>query len=158
MAPRSGEATLAYSQFMNTVHPRLEVYGHTHSNAYRIVRNEDGSVRVAYITGSVVPDNHYPMFRRYFFNLTSQTVLNYETYYLNLTRQQTSNSFIGYELLYSARQAYGLPDLSPFSWVDLTRRMQTNQTLFQLYCNHMAPPQTECDQKGTLCDIDEIYC
>lgn len=158
MAPRSGEASDIYTSFMNTVHPRLEFYGHTHLEEFRIIRGMDGTFRVAYITGSIMPDNHYPMFRVYAYDTKSGSVLDYKTYYLNLTQQQQFDDFIGYEILYSAKDAYSLADLSPQSWIDLTQRMSINNTLFQIYCNNMAPPQTVCNPKEILCDIDTNYC
>ena len=79
-------------------------------------------------------------------------------YYLNLTKQQHENNFIGYQRLFSAIESYNMKDLSPKSWIDLVNRMLTNNTIFELYCSHMAPPQYSCNKNSILCDIDEIYC
>ena len=162
MSPYTGEATQTFTDFIQSVSSPflLQFYGHTHTDEYRIIRNISGApVGVAYIVGSVMPDQHYPLFRVYDYDPILKSITNFDTFYHNLTLQwEIPDKFIGYERLYNAKESYGLIDLSLQSWVEFTQRMYENDTLFQIYCNYMAPPQNVCNKAGTLCDIDVAYC
>ena len=64
-----------------------------------------------------------------------QEVLDTLTYSLNLTEanQAGADSDAAFPLAYSARNAYGLSDLSPGNWADLAWAMASDTDLFNEY-------------------------
>ncbi|CAJ0583730.1 unnamed protein product, partial [Mesorhabditis spiculigera] len=64
---------------------------------------------------------------------SSYTVLEAETYWADVELANRNNKEPDWKLEYKTRQAYNMPDLSPKSWSDLVTRMETNNTLFNMY-------------------------
>ena len=161
IAPTSGEASTQYDKFMLTVNLTHELYGHTHSDEYIIVNSSYG-LRVGWMPASVVPNNHFPAFRRfkYMIKNESMVILDYEEYHHNLTRQQTlpEDKFIGYEITYTALNEYGLKDMSAGEWWNLALRMVYNDTLLGIYCKNNNYPNTTCVREDLLCGINQSLC
>mgnify|MGYP000995894364 CR=1 FL=1 len=70
-----------------------------------------------------------------FFNdllLTSQTVLDYETWVMNLDEANQSGIPEWYKL-YSARDDYQLPSLMPRHWHNLVIDLEENKELFSMF-------------------------
>lgn len=154
--PRSGEGSALFNQFITQINPTLEFYGHTHESAYQIVYRGNG--HVALVASSLQPDQHFPMFSLY--DIEGETLTSFQIYYLNLTRQFTSDTFIGYELLADFASFFEMPDLSTNSFMTLTKRMALNDTLFERYCTLLRFPfRQACSNKtAVLCGIDQFYC
>lgn len=51
---------------------------------------------------------------------------------MNITEANANNKTI-WKKEYSAKEAFGLPDLTPRSWQMLAQRMYFNDTLFEQY-------------------------
>jgi hypothetical protein len=98
------------------------VGGHTHSDEFQVFHTPSGApAGVYYIAPSVTTfTGHNPAFRVYEVDAGSMTVQDYTQHFMNLTRANAEGA-ITWETLYSARAAYGLPDMSAASW-DKVRR------------------------------------
>jgi sphingomyelin phosphodiesterase len=157
--PRAGEASKTFNAFIETVNPVAELYGHSHDDEFVMINGTQG-LRVALVAPSVVPSGHYPGVRVFSYEIDNQTIrlLDYDQYHLNLTRQQESEDFIGYDHIYRASSSYDLQDLSANSMANLAKRMTVNDTLFQTYCDHYEYPLTKCNKKALLCDIWDVLC
>ncbi|RKP36627.1 Metallo-dependent phosphatase-like protein [Dimargaris cristalligena] len=78
------------------------------------------------------------------FRLPIGTLLDYDQFWLNLTEANDEFRQSGdvlyqpeYELLYSARQQYSMPDLTTQSYLDLAHRMTQNKTLRQQFAEYL---------------------
>lgn len=124
----TGEAIQKYNKLISTLtYPNITYFaGHSHSDEIRLMSNST----FFYINPSLVPDGHHPEVRVY---KTSETgvILDYVQYGINI-----SNSDPVFEVIYSAKNSYSLPDLSGESWNDFFWRMKTNSTLLELYNYH----------------------
>ncbi|KAA0202657.1 hypothetical protein HAZT_HAZT002090 [Hyalella azteca] len=90
---------------------------------------------------------------------TGETVRDSLTYSMNLTLANAGADPV-FELTYSAKDAYALPDLSPATWTDTVYKMATDTELFDEFYRHQrsfwAEPaelawcQTEC-RTNQLC-------
>jgi len=137
-----------FNQFMLTVKPRYQLYGHSHTDKF-IIYND----LVSWIAPSIVPDGHDPSIRLFQYDRDTGTILDYQQYTLNLTQQQKNDSFLGLELKYSARLEYDLKDMSSDTWWDLAKKMKNNATLLSIYCSHLGSSCT-----NALCDINPSLC
>jgi hypothetical protein len=142
---------LAFQSFLQAVKPRYQFYGHSHKDQFLVFNNF-----VSWVTLSVVPDGHDPGVRVFQYDRNTNEILDYMQYTLNLTRQQSSDTFIGLELSYSARKEYGLRDMSSESWWDLALRMKNDSVLLERYCSHLGGRVNDCH--GALCDINPVLC
>jgi len=154
--PRTSEASPEFDEFIKTISPYREFYGHSHSDKFIIINANTTSPRVGLIPLSIVPSGHFPGIRRYIY-ASPFILLDYEQFYLNLTKQKEKSAFVGYDFSYSAREEYTLKDMTAESWLDLAYRMQNDTKLYNKYCSNMNPPSLECPQ-GLLCDISPIFC
>ena len=80
---------------------------------------------------------------------SNNILVDYKQYIVNLSAT-ILNDEPSYELEYSAKSAYGLPDLSPKSWANLVQRFQTDDNLFQkwyYYYHKSFDPTDHCDSK-----------
>jgi len=96
-------------------------FGDRHTDEVRVLYNGTQSSATAfgvmYVNPSAVSfQNHNPTFRHYFYDTNTFQVLDHATYYTVLGNGTQSK--LSWQLEYSAKQAYGLPDLSVLSWVE----------------------------------------
>ena len=139
-------------------------WGHTHHDEFRLLfdANHTQVTGVGFVAPSLMIDGHFPAIRRYLYNKTSLSLLDYEQYWLNWTLQlNTPEHFVGYFLGYTASQAYHISDLSPKSMADLLVRMKQNQSLVQQYAAYSRPQTVAnvCDAKcchDLLCDMEFV--
>ncbi|ORX92527.1 sphingomyelin phosphodiesterase [Basidiobolus meristosporus CBS 931.73] len=117
-----------------------QFYGHTHYDEFQLFYEYGNStimpnnpINVAYIGPSVTPyEDVNPSFRVYEVDKNTKQVLNHFTYALDLVKvneQKTPD----WQLVYSAKEAYGLKDLSPSSWSGLVDRFEVNSQLFDQF-------------------------
>jgi sphingomyelin phosphodiesterase len=122
----TGEATDFFNNMIVNLNYTDIVYfaGHSHMDEIRLANSSTGEQLIFYIHPSVVPDKHFPEMRIY--KEKNGEIYDYIQYGFNLTSLQ-------FEKVYSARESYGLADLSTYSWVDFLNRMQSNATLAEIY-------------------------
>lgn len=153
-----------YALLAGQPHVQAHFWGHTHHDEFRLLfdARHENVTGVGFVAPSLMIDGHFPAFRRYLYNKTSLTLLDYEQYWLNWTLQLIKpDHFIGYFMGYTASQAYNLSDLSPSSFADLLGRMKQNQSLVQQYAAYSRPQNvpTVCDAKcchDLLCDMEFV--
>ena len=118
-----------------------QLYGHTHSDSFRLIRSETGKpVGLSLVQGSVSPiTGCNPSVRLY--SYTDQTGLeDFVQFFLDLQQvnvvQNISAVELGtrWKLLYRASESYGLKDLSPSSLEAFWEKLRTNEDgLFNQY-------------------------
>jgi len=112
--------------------------GHLHHDHWQIFYdplNAQRPVGMTYITPSATTFSlQNPSFRIFHVDGTGDAptwaVTDYDTFSSNITEANLPGGNLNFQLQYSAKEAYGIPDLSPASWANLTQRMTTNTTLF----------------------------
>ncbi|XP_059080788.1 acid sphingomyelinase-like phosphodiesterase 3b isoform X1 [Tigriopus californicus] len=139
----------------------IQLYGHTHTDTFRLYSSNDQVKSIGLIAPSVTPlvtkfgdesTSANPGVRLYTIDLGLGRVMDYHQYYLDLEHNHTT-----WSLAYTFRNAYGTPDLTIKSLETLFQNMQTNETLFQLYYKHntLLYDNGPCD--GDLCRRAQ-YC
>lgn len=142
-----------------------QFFGHVHNEMFTMFYDEVQFKRptsVLYNPGSVTTfSNLNPGFRIYevdgHYNGSSWYPLNYQNYYLNLTKVNKDNTPM-WEPEYNAKADLGLKSLYPADWDDLINRFKTNDTLFQIYyrfSQKLATKEicgTDC-KSSLLCDL-----
>ncbi|XP_044521775.1 sphingomyelin phosphodiesterase [Gracilinanus agilis] len=144
-----------------------QFFGHTHVDEFELFYDEETLSRplaVAFLAPSATTYvNLNPGYRVYLIDgnypESSHVVLDHETYILNLTLANAPGATPQWELLYRARETYGLPNVLPAAWHDLVYRMRGNIGLFQTfwYLYHKGhPPVEPCEgacHLATLCAL-----
>uniref|UniRef100_A0A8R1XMU1 Sphingomyelin phosphodiesterase n=1 Tax=Onchocerca volvulus TaxID=6282 RepID=A0A8R1XMU1_ONCVO len=110
------------ARFSKTI--QAQFFGHIHVDSFTVFyenMNDDSTkpINVLYATPSVTTFTYLnPAFRIYEIEPgMNYRVVNFHTYFLNLTQTNEMNvTSPVWELLYSAKEEYGLDDLSPASW------------------------------------------
>lgn len=143
-----------------------QFYGHTHYDELEIFYDPENLTRpisVGYIGPSVTPFvNLNPGYRIYYIdgdhNKTTRTVLDHESWIMNLKQANTDDNPIWYKL-YSAKSAYDMEGLRPSDWNKLISEMANSTKLFDLYYKHYwkdSSLRPACDaacRMKYLCDI-----
>lgn len=149
------------SKYHNTVVNQF--WGHSHKDEFNLYQDSAGNfVSHSFVVPSVEPDNHLPSFRVYQVDQVDDlTITNYQQYTVDLDRLN-AGEMVDYEIYYDAVIDYGMTDMSTDSWYNLTVRMESNDTLFQLWYNHTKPggyvkPCTESCKTRYICDIRYIH-
>ncbi|KAL0214773.1 hypothetical protein P9112_006957 [Eukaryota sp. TZLM1-RC] len=133
-------------RFLDALHLGLEqkriafaAAGHEHSQALRLLADKnDIPTAPLFILPSVVSDDNmlysgnFPGVRLVTFNRTNGNVLDYHQYYLNIT---TANKELkpNWQLHHSAREAFGIRDVSGDSLFNLWKRMNNDEELLGKY-------------------------
>lgn len=109
------------------------------------------------------------------FLVLNQNLVDFKTYYADLEKSNAMDTTtkMVWDLEYSAKEAYGMADLSPQSWSDFMENMKTNMTLFEVYLKHfqvsvadliLEPCGYEC-RRTRLCEsyqgfsnVNEDWC
>jgi len=162
--PNSGEAQYRFKEAMIDLVYKYnttilnQFWGHAHSDFFILYTKNNKSYAHGYIPGSIVPSEHNPTFRVYTYNRDTYEIINYYQYTLNI-EQLNSGNMVDYKLEYDAKSSYHLNDLNSDSWQNLYDRMQTNNTLFDIFRQHNLPGNTApCDhtcKKYLFADIIE---
>ncbi|XP_031316018.2 sphingomyelin phosphodiesterase isoform X2 [Camelus dromedarius] len=138
-----------------------QFFGHTHVDEFEVFYDEETLSRplsVAFLAPSATTYiSLNPGYRVYQidgnYSGSSHVVLDHETYILNLTQANEPGATPHWQLLYKARETYGLPNALPAAWHDLVYRMRSDMRLFQTFwfLYHKGhPPSEPC---GTPCRL-----
>lgn len=147
------------ARYENTVAGQF--FGHTHVDEFELFYDEETLSRplsVAFLAPSATTYiGLNPGYRVYQidgnYSGSSHVVLDHETYILNLTEANKPGAIPHWQLLYRARETYGLPNALPAAWHDLVYRMRGDPNLFQTFwfLYHKGhPPSEPC---GTPCRL-----
>ncbi len=168
---------LLASEFQDVISATF--WGHRHTDSFFLSRQtatEGGAaakvVAHGYIAPSVLPQQHFPSVRVYQYNRTTFEILDYQQYAVNLTELNNNSNnkdnnapggarSTGFELVYSAKQEYGLADLSIQSWSGLADRILRDPDVFSLFWSHYyeGVEHQNCDarcKRDLWCDIEFI--
>jgi len=148
-----------------------QFFGHTHYDMFQLFRDPETNtipLSVAFIAPSVEPsETGYgqtnPSYRVFEADPSSFEVLDYSQYYLDLPKAQQTGE-VQFELEYSAKSSYSLPDMSPVSWNNLFVEMALNRSVFMNFYSHIGAlgPMSDptCEDQGcinhVMCDIQAL--
>ena len=89
---------------------------------------------IAYIAPSITPYHGLNPSYRLYSVAADGRVVDHQTYVMDLEEaNKRPDQDPHYRLLYSARSAYNMPDLSPLSWHNVANRLQDNKTFFNMF-------------------------
>ena len=114
-----------------------QFYGHTHFDEFQLFYSDTSPqlpTNIAYIGPSVTPyHGTNPSYRLYTVAMSGE-LLDHHTYIMDI---EEANKYPYREpdwpLLYSAKEAYSMEDLSPASWQVVVQRLQTESSLFDKF-------------------------
>lgn len=133
MTPKFNEPFLdlvtKYSSVIKYMH-----FGHIHTDSFRVLLDSNKNPAVPiFIAPAIVPGlNNNPSYRLINYDKNSYDLINYEQYFLNLTKANLVGE-TDWELEYDFLKDYRLSDLSAESLYKLQQQILTNETLFQFY-------------------------
>lgn len=131
--------------------------GHTHTDEFRLIYDSlDEPQAIVYVSPSISANGKKnPSMRIYYLDPITFEVLDYDHYFLDLrpaiaySLGNETDYTLPIELLYSAKAEYGLSDLSPQSWHDLTERFNTDDDLLNKHRHH---GNADADSRPSLCN------
>ncbi|GMR31695.1 hypothetical protein PMAYCL1PPCAC_01890, partial [Pristionchus mayeri] len=128
------------NRFENTI--AAQFYGHTHQDHFQVYYEDSNPTgrpfHFNFISPSITTYSfNNPSYRIYTidggYEGASYTVLDAETYTTDLDEANAKDQEPKWFLEYSARDAYGMPDLSPASWSTLIDKLITDDDLFRKF-------------------------
>ncbi|CAJ0945272.1 unnamed protein product, partial [Mesorhabditis belari] len=117
-------------------------YGHTHKDDFNVFyENGDPTGRPTHFTWIAPSLTTYsylnPAYRIYTidgaYTGSSYTVLEAETYWADVAAANQNGQEPNWQLEYKTKQDYQMTDLSPKSWNELIKRLETDDTLFNKF-------------------------
>ncbi|XP_064099759.1 sphingomyelin phosphodiesterase-like isoform X2 [Macrobrachium nipponense] len=156
----SREYTRIINRYENIV--RGQFFGHTHNDEFEVFHDGERPFGVAYVAPSQTPwTGLNPSYRIYTVDGerpdTTRMVLDHDTYIMNLTEAHETNA-TRWHKLYSAKEAYGMPSLTPQDWYQLGHRMAEDRSLFDLYFKHFVSAGDPLLQEGCddICYVQRV--
>ncbi|PAV87727.1 hypothetical protein WR25_03763 [Diploscapter pachys] len=160
-------------RFADTI--TAQYFGHDHNDFFIVFyENMDDvnsrPVSVGYAAPSVTTySNLNPAYRIYTLDASNRyTPSNFEVYTTDLYKYPTANDSPEWSQLYSAKEEYGLPDLSPNSWNKLINQLYTETSTRNTFTkNSFRSATPACDAgcvQGLLCSLrmghhnESLYC
>ncbi|KAL0483104.1 sphingomyelin phosphodiesterase [Acrasis kona] len=140
-----------------------QLYGHTHHDQFHVARDSEGAYSVAYTSPSMTTwSNQHPSVRLFKMDKTTFELLDHVTFYGNVTEANIKGNMT-YRMEYSAKEAYGLSDMSPQSWERVGLDFLNNGTAINNYIKYAnafgdADSPKTCGGKVTKECIKELYC
>ncbi|GBN52754.1 Acid sphingomyelinase-like phosphodiesterase 3b [Araneus ventricosus] len=166
--------------YMNILHkysPIIagQLYGHLHVDMFQIYQYNTGVFRGSSLLASSVTPGHNnkvrntipvnPSVRLIHYSRTDIRLLEFDQYYLNLTRandmvETPAEKTNVYELLYSFAKFYGVPDLSTESLVQVYEILKGNETMFDSFFTFLTAAErtVDCDSACKVTQICSISC
>ena len=114
-----------------------QFYGHTHVDEFQLFYSDSWAklpTNVAYIAPSVTPyHGTNPSYRLYTVAVSGE-MLDHQTFIMDIDEANKSpEKEPDWPLLYSAKAAYNMEDLSPASWQVVVHRLQTDKIFFNTF-------------------------
>ncbi|XP_071540188.1 sphingomyelin phosphodiesterase-like isoform X2 [Panulirus ornatus] len=176
IAPGMTDCDHTWSHVFNQIVVRYEstirgmFFGHTHNDSWQILYdpvNNTRPVATAFITPSGTTNTqHNPSFRVFVMDgghdAATWTVLDVETYTMNMTEANAEGGSPEYTLRYTTQSSYGVTSMTPSNVNQLVVDMATDENLFrkfewntQNFWSEL-PDSWSCDKnclKGRLCEL-----
>nr|XP_027237777.1 sphingomyelin phosphodiesterase-like [Penaeus vannamei] len=145
--PGGGSCDHSWSHNFNLIVARFEstirgmFFGHNHGDSWQILYDPDDYVRPVAVAFSgpagTSGSTHNPSFRVYMVDgghsEATWTVLDMETYNMNMTLANLQGGRPEYALRYQAQESYGVTSLTPASLDSLVVAMATDAELFRVF-------------------------
>ncbi|GFY44530.1 acid sphingomyelinase-like phosphodiesterase 3b [Trichonephila inaurata madagascariensis] len=153
-----------------------QFYGHIHLDMFQIFQYNTGTFKgSSLLAPSVTPwhtntDNNItlpvnPSVRLIHFSHIDSKLLDYDQYYLNLTKANSMKKVSEdlknlYELLYTFTNFYGVPDLSTASLVKVYEDLKQNQTAYDLFFTFLTvgKKSVDCDSDCQVAQLCSMSC
>jgi len=148
------------NRFRNTIVGQF--FGHTHNDEFEVIPSivpgfdPAGVLNVgpSFTTYSY----HNPSFRVIEFDSVTKKMVNIHQYRLPLYKYNNSTAKPTFEKVYSMKEEYGLPDLSPKSFQMIAESLKNSTSFTQkFYANFMSQYSFQSSQCGEKCQR-ELYC
>lgn len=131
-----------------------QFFGHTHYDSFSLFftdMNNRGTapLSVLFTAPSVSTfEELNPAYRIYSVNPTDWEILDFDTYFLNLSNTKTSKESPKWEFLYSAKDEYNLKDLSATEWNELIKRIERDPEITRKFNkNYVRRDDVFCGKK-----------
>jgi len=112
-----------------------QFWGHTHDDEFGVFHDLETNLipMSVFLTAPAMTSygGRNPSVRIFEYDSNSKILLDYSQFYLNLSEANVPGNSPSIRKEYSFREAYGVPDMSPLSFDDLTKRFVSNDSLFQ---------------------------
>jgi len=149
--PTDGEAT---PYFINNIKHIIKIYnhtilyqfwGHTHKDEF-IVYPEN--IAFGFGCPSLMSDHRNPSFRVYEYNSTTNEIINYYHYTINLTDTIIKNK-LNVTLLYDFKHTYHLDKINGYTMGLLAHSFKNNKDMFKKYCDlyYNTPEKYTCSNE-----------
>lgn len=149
----SGDTFHDQSYYFDTLVQRFDgtisalFYGHTHKDEWELAYSDyadqtaDTATMMSYIAPALTPTSGNPTFRVYTVDPVTFGVLDYTTYYANLSSPTYQTEGPTWEKLYSVKETYGAllgvtdeaAELTPAFWHNVTTLFESDDAVFQEY-------------------------
>ena len=104
-------------------------FGHSHNDEFRLhFTNEENVVAPILVTPSLMPDKRDPCFRNYLYHKTSNLLLDYQQYCVDLDQTNYYDKLIVYQD-YQFSQLFNLPNISGKSFSNLLKTFKNKGAL-----------------------------
>lgn len=120
---------------------RLNLFGHTHNEEIEVIRSvEDGKpigvnqVAPAFTTFT----GRNPSFRAITLDVKTKLPVKIETYTFELSKANQDDAYAKFVFNHEMSEDYGMPDLSPQSFLDLTTKLRDDEQLAIKYLKNMS--------------------
>lgn len=131
---------------------RGQFFGHTHFDQFQYYRGFFDNIPfgAAFIAPSMTTyTNLNPSFRVFEVDRDTNTLLNYQQYRLNLSKVNNEKAnFLEWDVVYDFLRDYNVPDLSPSSMAELSRRIYVN---FKKYYLVLKIDKERCRNSQKVC-------
>eukprot|EP01105_Mastigella_eilhardi_P019550 TRINITY_DN4607_c0_g1_i2.p1 TRINITY_DN4607_c0_g1~~TRINITY_DN4607_c0_g1_i2.p1 ORF type:complete len:276 (-),score=55.53 TRINITY_DN4607_c0_g1_i2:42-869(-) len=137
----------------------IQLFGHLHYDTFRVIRDAAGrpvstahvvpalTPRAASSTGLAPPTpGKNPAVRLYHYDTDTFQILDYDQYWADLVAGNEQGE-LKWELLYSAKDYYGLPDLAPSTFATLAERLRADAETWAAFSDvwFVRRPYDACD-------------
>jgi sphingomyelin phosphodiesterase len=135
---------------------RLNLYGHTHNEEFEVIRSIEGkkAIGVNHVSPSITTFvGQNPSVRVITLDLKTKIPVKIETFTFDIKRANEDDTDAKFIFDHEMSQTYGMKDLSPQSFLDLTERFNSDEELAKKYLIHKhahgsgADKIIGCDQK-----------
>jgi len=142
----------------------LQPTGHTHYDEFRMIYDDAGEPKSVVLVSPSMSSGgtRNPSMRVYYLHNETKELLDYDHYFMDLKKgsSQTKAAVNWTDmitLLYSAKEEYNLPDLTPASWEHLLKRFEADPDLVRIHRRHsQADAATGLDLCLERCQTNHI--
>uniref|UniRef100_A0A7S3NZK7 Sphingomyelin phosphodiesterase C-terminal domain-containing protein n=1 Tax=Euplotes crassus TaxID=5936 RepID=A0A7S3NZK7_EUPCR len=119
---------------------RLNLFGHTHREEYEVIRSVKNKkpIGVNYLTPSMTTlTDHNPSFRVITLDAETKLPLKMKTYTFDIVEANKNDAHAFFKEDHEMTKEYEMKDLSPQSFLDLSKRFMDEEDLTLIYSRNM---------------------